>query len=558
MNGLSSKWRSWIVPGILSAAFLVRLWGVGFGLPDIFHADEPIVVNHALAFGTGDLNPHFFKIPPLVSYLLFVCYGIYYVAGSLAGSFHSICEFEYLFYFDPSSFYLIARLVLGVFLGTASVYLLFLLVKRFWNQQAALWSGFFFALNFLHVRDSHYIYADIPLLFVLLLGFFFIFCMTENPVQKRWHLSIGAMIGLATAIKYNGIFLTIPYVWACLCFVPWKKWPGFWILVGIVALLTFLVLNPFAILDCSFFLREITQQSASNRGGSSWLHHLTYSLSGAMGWPMLVLALWGTLCALFGRGRKPQTVAVFVTSYYVVLCFFGQPYDRYVLPLIPLLLILATEVLLKWKERSRLVFWVLLPFLILPSLIKIIHWDRLMAAPDTRTVAKQWVEENIPDGSRLALDGGFYMPRLAFTPGQLEEKKSRAAEGLQAGAKMRRLEALLSKPHQPAYELYFLSSDPGSAGFLFSEPRVPFDMDVLRQKDMEYVFLIGGLRRGGDPFFQDLRANADLIATFSPYRNREDLTIRDPQTMTGGPFLWSDILPRERNGYPISIYRIRS
>ena len=28
--------------------------------------------------------------------------------------------------------------------------------------------------------------------------------------------------------------------------------------------------------------------------------------------------------------------------------------------------------------------------------------------------------------------------------------------------------------------------------------------------------------------------------------------------MTGGPFLWRDILPRKRNGYPLSIYRIRS
>ena len=56
---------------ILAFAFFLRIWGVHFGLPYAYHADEPIVIHHALAYGSGDLNPHFFNIPPLVSYLLF-------------------------------------------------------------------------------------------------------------------------------------------------------------------------------------------------------------------------------------------------------------------------------------------------------------------------------------------------------------------------------------------------------------------------------------------------------------------------------------------------------
>ncbi|MEI7751669.1 MAG: phospholipid carrier-dependent glycosyltransferase, partial [Candidatus Omnitrophota bacterium] len=167
--------------GILVLALFLRLWGVQFGLPFLYHADEPIVVNHALAFGMGDLNPHFFKIPPFTSYLLFVCYGIYCVAGWAAGLFHSVRDFEQLFYFDPSSFYLIARLVFGVILGTLSVYFLFRLVKRLGDIRTALWASFFLAVNFLHVRDSHYVYADIPLLLVLLLGFMVIFRVSEKP-----------------------------------------------------------------------------------------------------------------------------------------------------------------------------------------------------------------------------------------------------------------------------------------------------------------------------------------------------------------------------------------
>ena len=61
------KWLLWL---ILILAVLVRLWGISFGLPGTDHGDETEVVNHAVRFGTGDLNPHRFQYGALVQYLL--------------------------------------------------------------------------------------------------------------------------------------------------------------------------------------------------------------------------------------------------------------------------------------------------------------------------------------------------------------------------------------------------------------------------------------------------------------------------------------------------------
>ena len=136
---------------ILVLGFVVRFYGVQFGLPEIYHADEPMVVNHAVAYGSWDFNPHYFKLPPLLSYSLFFLYGIYFVLGYIVNVFNSISEFEMLFLTDPSSFYLIGRTVFGVIFGTATIYLVYLLALQLCGgKKVAILSALFLALSFLH------------------------------------------------------------------------------------------------------------------------------------------------------------------------------------------------------------------------------------------------------------------------------------------------------------------------------------------------------------------------------------------------------------------------
>lgn len=548
--------ETFLLFAILTLALALRIWAVHFGLPFLYHADEPIVVNHALAYGSGDLNPHFFKIPPLVSYLLFVCYGLFFILGKGIGFFHTVRDFEQLFYFDPTLFYLIARIIFGVFAGTISVYILYRLVKRFWNVEAGLWAAFFLAINFLHARDSHYIYADIPLVLTLLLGFSVIFKIPQNPVSWKRHVFVGVLIGLSAAVKYNGIFLAMPYAWICFRTIPWRKWLPCWALASMAAVFVFLALNPYSIFDSSFFLREITEQSQAN-SGVPWFHHLTYSLGGALGWPLLLISLLGMIGSFFVRDPRQEAVSIFVVGYYLVLCHWGQSYDRYVLPLIPLMLFAASQVLLKLKIWSRPLFVFLILVVVLPPLIKIVAWDQLMTAKDMRTLVREWVEDNIPNGSRIAMSHDFFMPRLAFSTKQLEEKKALAQKQLQARSKIRRVDALLAKGHEPSYEQYFLSPDPQTPRFLFGEPQIPFDMRVLKQKNVEYVLVVEPLHAAGDLFFSELQNHATRLVSFSPYRNKISTRIYDAQSLTGGPFLWKDIAARERNGYPIAVYKLR-
>ena len=78
---------------ILLLALSVRLLGINYGLPYVLYPDEAVIVNHAMAFGTGDLNPHYFIYPSLYMYVLFIVYGMTYIGGRLLGAFGSTDDF---------------------------------------------------------------------------------------------------------------------------------------------------------------------------------------------------------------------------------------------------------------------------------------------------------------------------------------------------------------------------------------------------------------------------------------------------------------------------------
>ncbi len=546
---------------VLLLGFLLRLTACWFGLPNLYHADEPVVVNHAMAYGAGDLNPHFFKIPPLISYLLFGVYGLFYVLGHLAGTFKNLQAFEFLFYSDPSLFYLAARFIFGVLAGTLTIFMFYRLVARHFSSRAALLGAAFLAVNFLHVRDSHYIYADIPLLLIMISAFFVFFRALERSAFKL-DLGCGAMIGLAAAVKYNGAALLIPYG-----FILWKtggikKIITSGLPAGLTALGVFAFLNPFAVLDFQFFQAELRQQALSN-AGVPWLHHLRYSLTEAAGIPLLLFAFGGMVKKFSPFNVKKAAFALFALAYYGVLVLAGQPYDRYVLPLIPFLIFFAADFIAWIPEKGGMLFRTLSSVFFLtafvPNLAKSILFDRLMLLPDTRTLAREWVLKNIPSETPLALDWDFYMPRLPFSKKELEDKlwDIQNTPGNFSKGQKRKLDFLLAPGQPSGYDLYFLNQDQNKQRFLFASPLIEYDLPRLRAKGIQYVVIVRLKHEPGPAvFYEQLARESQKVAEFTPYRNKLQKFPFDEQPLTAGPFLWEELIGRERNGQPLEIYKI--
>lgn len=531
-----------LIAVILLAGILLRVWGLDFGLPFPLHNDEPIIVNHAVAYGSGDLNPHFFIIPPLCSYILFIGYGAYFVIGKLTGLFAGTEAFALEFFSNPTNFYLIARVVLGVIPGSLSVWFVYLLYKRLFSGGGALFAAVITAVSFLMVVNAHYAYTDNLMVLFVLVAYFFMAGMMRTPSIRNYLLS-GVFIALAVSTKYNAGLLLISFLIAHASVVLCGKRSRtelifnryLWAAAGI-SLLVFVITNPFSVLDWRFFLFEGVAKIRPR--GMGWTHHITFSLFEGIG-PALVTAGFIGLFMILVRERlsKKLFFLSFPVMFYLHLVFQSQRFSRYALPLVPFFAIAVAFLMFRVimsVEKTRL--WRALTFtlcvmMILPTTVKALKADMLFGGQDTRVISAAWIEENIPRGSKIAVDHTSYRPRIYQSREQLIEKYDLAGsqEGLEE-AKKKKIEYMTKAVgDKKTYNVFFLEYGKKADILFLSESPVISgigdDIGQLKDNGIEYVIINYNTHDKFEDIEKELGGIADKVTGFNPYK---DHAIRSP------------------------------
>ncbi len=531
---------------ILFATFALRLAGVVYGP---YHADEPIVVNHALAYGTGDLNPHFFKIPPLASYLVFFVYGLLFVIGRVVGLFPDLLAFQTLFVQKPVIFYILARLTLGVMPGVLAVYFLFRFALRFFSTRTALTAAALLSVNFLHTRDSHYAYVDIWMSFAAFMAVF-LACKIIKEGRLSSYVQSGFWIGVATAFKYNAVLAGASLLVAH--GLSKEKKASSLIIGVLMASLVYVLLNPFSIVSFNEFIVDVIHQSTAESHVGLW-HPVAYSLAGAGGWPWILAGVTG-LYLLALRDKKIFWVIISpMLLFYLQLVFFSQKHERYVLPLVPFLCLGAAIALERFLSYKKAVF--IFALIVFP-LAKTIQADILFAKKDTRDDVTGWIEKNIPEDTAIAFEHSFYRPLLQRSTLQWEELEFKGS-GLPDAVRLkyRRMKDL-ADPERPKYRLYFLS-DAKQRAFSTSSPILPFDIDTIRKEGISYLIL----HRAAVPYHVDFSDSVTgqlrLLRRFSPYKDSSKSYALDKDALTCAAYSWKELFSRERFGPVLEIYETR-
>jgi 4-amino-4-deoxy-L-arabinose transferase-like glycosyltransferase len=148
----------------------------------------------------------------------------------------------------------------------------------------------------------------------------------------------GLVAGLAAAAKYPGVLVLVPIL-----VVAWGRWRRAATAVGF-ALVAFAVASPYAVAHvgraASALWDELSEVRAASVDDQVSVVAFADYLWEALG-PALVVALAGLAVAVAVRDRADRALASFVVVYFAALLPLGAHHDRYVLPLIPVLGVLA-------------------------------------------------------------------------------------------------------------------------------------------------------------------------------------------------------------------------
>jgi hypothetical protein len=341
-------------------AALLRVSGLDWGLPTParhypLHPDEPIIALAVLRVDPLNLqsNPGMFNYGTLSLYLDRLV-----LDAVLATN---------LVRLAPDQPGAAARLVgetirvgrwVTVLLGVLTVAGIGLLGWRLFDPRAGALAAFLLAAAPLHLAHGHYNTVDVPAAWRCTLCLLICAGALKSPGRGALALA-GACAGLAASTKYNaGLVLLAPlYTLAA----TWrrKEWntsdrAAALLYVPIAAAGAFLLTTPGIFLDPRAFWRDLSYEFWHSGAGHglvffntppAWLYHAIHSLPDGLGWPLTLAVAGGVIAALLRRRPADGLLLAFILPYYLLIGTAETKFSRYLLPIIPALLLLAARLL---------------------------------------------------------------------------------------------------------------------------------------------------------------------------------------------------------------------
>lgn len=538
-----------LVVTVIAVAIGLRLWGMGFGLPDLYHEDEWRVVARALSFGTGNLHPGSFELGTLGMYTCFLLFAAYGVIGLAFGQFSSLDDFAVSYFVDPTPFYLIAR---GLFFvcGLLSIYLVFLIGRRLSGRWAGLLAAALVAVFPVHVVRSHLAFPDTMMLCFMAGALYVMVRDREAAINYRKDAIAGLLIGLGVAAKYTAVFMVIGYiVWRV-----WEgrrqdlKWPGIssrLAVGGFSCVLGFFIGMPYFFLDFGHAFPAIAGMEKSLQvvglGAGSALHELSETMLSPdnIGIIALVCGGLGLMVAL----RRWPAFAAGLISIGALNIVWALRRERLMVRWLfatELVLCIAAGYFVVWgylwlRDRTSARLAAVLSVVLSVSLLVMplthaIRANHAIASPDTRTLARKWIETKLPSGTKLLIVGTkAYNPQPRPNEDSIIRELSRvqeAGEGRYRGLRKYceyELEAsrLVSGPQ---YDIRRLKHNRAYDVAPIYDFNVPLESYI--KSGTEYILTNGldqremVMRRlweyGAKQFSQDLLARCDIAVSFAP------------------------------------------
>lgn len=407
------------------SALLLRLWNIDWSGPYEYHRDEPGKIKLIGELEKGVHETGYFRHP---HFLLTSSAQWLRLNKALGVS------------VDDSDRVVAVRRWVAI-LSAMTVILTGLLGYRWRGFMVGAGAAFILAVSPLHVLLSRYIKEDIGLTFwfVLACAATSFLCTTRH--KRLWFFLTGSACGGALASKWVGILAFIPVIYEMIrrsrvdrAVTKPDKWRVWLFLLGCLS--QWLLWNPLVFHDLNSlghdFGRSFSQGVLQGHRGISafgfqyvFTWHLWHSLLPGMGLLVVISGIVGLLMALRKRfGEDGRLIAFFVLVIYfpteISPLKATLNAERYMAGVLPFLALLAAAALDQWarrlcKSRSPVAAYITSALMLLivaaPAAANAIAFSKNLV-PDNRTLARDWLQHNVPRGRSVVMVGLFqYFPQ---------------------------------------------------------------------------------------------------------------------------------------------------
>jgi hypothetical protein len=339
----------------------------------------------------------------------------WYALGTLTGRYADRVDLLAAFIRDPFPFVLVGR-GLVVACALLSIYLVARLGRTLVSEAAGVAGALFLAVTFIHVRESHHVWLDVPGGAAALVAV--LACLRAARAATTGASALaGAAVGLTLATRHSTFAIVLPLLLA----VWWgaESRPGLALRRLLVAAgagsAAFVLLSPYGILKLQMTLRILGVLRAGLFGGPGMSLDLSTMIRQGIGLPIAALALVGLVTTARAAPRATAVVVVFPLAYLLILARGSLLYSRYLAVLAPFTACFAGAGAVA-LARALLPRRMLVPLAAIvvaaaaPSVWQGIGYDRFLALRDTRQLAADWIQAHVPPGTPLTVPNAVPYP----------------------------------------------------------------------------------------------------------------------------------------------------
>jgi len=428
-----------ILSFIILLAICIRLVGLSYGLPNLYHVDEAQVVFDGARFHPNVLfRPLAFSVyGPLMSYVINFFFILYGLVLLIVGKVSNSTDLYLLFETNKTPFFLIARSI-SLVIQIITIFFVYRLADVFFKSKiSGLFAALFLSLSVGYLGFGRIAEPESLTALICTLAVFFAYRIARGGKLIDYIL-LGLSIGLAVSSKYNAYLFTIliPLAHFLYCsgnkgwlkkFVFEKKFylsfvflvlgvflghPPLWLRTG--ELFNALFNDPGRIISIIYPSYSYAASALktgwmgkSIQSNPFWIFKAILINERTFGY--LVFA--GIIFSMIRRKLIDVLLLFLVAVYLLVISTYTRIGNdiHYLFPIFPIFALLVGRLMAEALSliRNRFfqpVFLVIIFYFIFLPIVKIdITSAKNLTKKDTRTIARNWIEKNIAWGTKIAV-----------------------------------------------------------------------------------------------------------------------------------------------------------